>query len=68
MSEKKVAAQYCPYFPCGCVGYGYVPEQEMKCTYDACMALEAGSVFPELILGIDEYGKVCKYCGGGDNE
>lgn len=49
---------------CGCVGYAYVPIQELSCTYDACKALERGSLFPELDLTMCEYGKVCKQKGG----
>lgn len=68
MVETKPTAPFCPYSPCGCLGYGYVPEQKLNCTYDACTALEQGSLFPELNLSIEEYGKVCKWCGGNDNE
>lgn len=54
----------CP-ITCGCVGYGYVPEQELECVYEnAATALERGTLFPELDLTIDEYGKVCKRVGG----
>lgn len=53
---------------CGCVGYGYVPVQELDCTYDVDSALHRGTVFPELDLDICEYGCVCKSCGGGMNE
>ena len=45
---------------CGCVGYGYVPVQQLNTVYSAEDALENGSVFPELVLTIEEYGKVCK--------
>ena len=48
---------------CGCVGYAYVPVQEMNGTYDVCTALNQGTVFPELDLNICEYGKVCKKAG-----
>ena len=44
----------------GCIGYGYVPVQQLATVYDACEALENGSLFPELVLTIEEYGKVCK--------
>lgn len=49
---------------CGCVGYAYVPIQELDETYDAEKALRAGTVFPELELTICEYGFVCKKMGG----
>ena len=45
---------------CGCVGYGYVPAQQLNTVYSAEDALKNGSVFPELVLTIEEYGKVCK--------
>lgn len=51
---------------CGCVGYGYVPVQQLKSVYNPGEALSNGSVFPELVLTIDEYGKVCK--SGGKTE
>ena len=54
----------CPYPSCGCVGYGYVPVQEMHRTYDCDCAIKNGTVFPELDLDIGEYGKVCKKWGG----
>ncbi len=49
---------------CGCVGYAFVPIQNMGCTYEPCKALERGSLFPELDLTMEEYGKVCKSEGG----
>lgn len=58
----------CPHNPCGCVGYGYVPEQEFISAYDVCTALEQGSLFPELDLNCAEYGNICKHNGGGCNE
>ncbi len=51
----------------GCIGYGYVPVQKLSCVYCAADALKNGSVFPELVLTIDEYGKICKD-GGKANE
>lgn len=53
---------------CGCVGYGYVPIQELNCTYDDSTALSRGSLFPELDLSIDEYGSICKGMGGCADE
>lgn len=49
---------------CGCVGYGYVPVQELNKIYDLPTALNRGTIFPELDLSIEEYGKVCKAQGG----
>lgn len=51
---------------CGCVGYGFVPRQSLCSVSDAENALANGSLFPELVLTIDEYGKVCK--GGGTSK
>lgn len=48
---------------CGCIGYGYVPIQELKDLFSAEDALKKGSLFPELVLTIEEYGKVCKAGG-----
>lgn len=48
----------------GCVGYGYVPVQELTTVYDPAMGLCQGTIFPELDLSIHEYGKVCKATGG----
>lgn len=45
---------------CGCVGYAYVPVQELTCTYDAAEGLNQGTIFPQLDLSICEYGKICK--------
>lgn len=48
---------------CGCIGYGYVPPQQLNTIYSAEDALSRGSLFPELVLTIDEYGKICKSRG-----
>ncbi|MCC8169554.1 MAG: spore coat associated protein CotJA [Oscillospiraceae bacterium] len=66
MSEMNNSSR-CFYPVCGCVAYGYVPVQEMNDVYDVCMALNQGTVFPELDLNICEYGKICKQWGGGMN-
>ena len=55
------------YLPCvGCVGYAYVPPQEFININTPCKALQAGTLFPELDLNINEYGKVCKQIGGDE--
>lgn len=54
----------CTVKNCGCVGYAYVPIQTLDDVYDVDKALDAGTVFPELSLTINEYGKVCKSTGG----
>ena len=38
----------CPYPKCGCLGYGYVPVQELSCIYDCDYAIKNGTIFPEL--------------------
>ena len=48
---------------CKCVGYAYVPVQVLRETYSLEKALIQGTIFPELDLTIDEYGKVCKEGG-----
>ena len=48
MSESNKPS--CPYPKCGCVGYGYVPVQEMEEVYDDCTGLMQGTIFPELDL------------------
>ena len=48
MSESNKPS--CPYPKCGCVGYGYVPVQEMEEVYDDCTWLMQGTIFPELDL------------------
>ena len=55
---------FCP--ACGCVGYAFVPNQMLDTVYDAAMALSRGTVFPELDLTMEEYGKVCKSMGGAE--
>lgn len=50
---------------CGCLGYGYVPVQQLNTVFNASEALCHGSLFPELVLTIEEYGKICK--NGGSN-
>lgn len=50
---------------CGCLGYGYVPVQQLNTVYNAKEALAAGSLFPELALTIEQYGKICKSEGKG---
>lgn len=52
-----------PQRQCGCVGYAYVPSQIFGKTYTAEQGLSNGTMFPELNLNIDEYGKVCKGVG-----
>lgn len=48
---------------CGCLGYGYVPVQQLDTVFSAEDALLKASLFPELVLTIEEYGKICKGCG-----
>lgn len=48
---------------CKCVGYAYVPIQVLGELYTPAKALRQGTIFPELDLTIDEYGKICKEGG-----
>ncbi len=48
---------------CRCVGYAYVPVQVLGETYAPTKGLIQGTIFPELDLSINEYGKVCKEGG-----
>lgn len=50
---------------CKCVGYAYVPVQVLNDTYSPSKGLMQGTIFPELDLTIEEYGKVCKEGGKG---
>ncbi len=53
---------------CGCtcidrlpLAYSYTPFQELDSVYEYCEALKNGTVFPELNLPLDVYGKnFCK--------
>ena len=67
MEEIKNAPS-CIYPSCGCVGYGYVPVQELNEVYDATTSLNQGTVFPEIDLTMSEYGSVCKKWGGASND
>lgn len=67
-NESCTKPEMCMCASCGCVGYGYVPVQEMKCTYELDQAIMSGTVFPELDLDICEYGCICKCKGGVENE
>ena len=58
----------CPYPSCGCLGYAYVPVQELECVYEPETALKQGTLFPELDLTMYEYGKICKKWGGTKDE
>lgn len=49
---------------CGCVGYAFVPVQTLNEINEPTKALKTGTIFPELELTIEEYGKVCKEEGG----
>lgn len=62
--EHKNESVSCPMGGCGFVGYAYVPYQQLDTVYSPEDALEAGTLFPELNLTIDEYGKIGKQIGG----
>ncbi len=42
---------------CGKVGYAYVPVQVLDETYEPQKGLKRGTIFPELDLPIEIYGK-----------
>lgn len=46
------------------IGYAFVPEQHFGTVYDMDMALERGTLFPELDLPMGVYGKegYCNEC------
>ena len=50
----------------GCVGYAYVPVQQYneKNVYSAGDALKNASLFPELVITMQEYGQKCTALGG----
>ena len=43
-----------------CIGYAFVPVQYLDKTNTPEKALEQASLFPELTMTINEYGKVCR--------
>ncbi len=42
---------------CGKIAYAYVPVQELEDTYEPAKGLMRGTIFPELDLPIEVYGK-----------
>ena len=48
----------------GCIGYAYIPMQTLEKTYSPEEALKHASLFPELVINMNEYGKVCTKTGG----
>ncbi len=66
--DKDKTFNFCPLNGCGCVGYAYVPYQQLNTVYSPEEGLCVGTVFPELNLSICEYGKICKETGGAANE
>lgn len=48
---------------CGCVGYAYIPPQQLNEVFCAEDALKNASLFPELVLTMCEYGNTCKQKG-----
>lgn len=49
---------------CGCVGYAYVPVQRLETVFKPEEALAHASLFPELVISMNDYGKVCRQMGG----
>lgn len=48
----------------GCIGYAYVPVQQLDKVYCPEDALNQASLFPELVMDLGEYGKICTELGG----
>ena len=42
---------------CGKIAYAYVPVQELEDTYEPAKGLMRGTIFPELDLPMEVYGK-----------
>lgn len=59
---------FCPLNGCGCVGYAYVPYQQLNTVYSPTEGLTEGTIFPELNFTMCEYGKLCRETGGAVNE
>lgn len=55
MNQCEMNKMPCPDPKCGKVGYAYVPFQRIGKVYPPAKALQQGTVFPELDIGIDEY-------------
>lgn len=67
-TNKEKNFNFCPLDGCGCVGYAYVPYQQLQKVCPPETGLGMGTIFPELSLDICEYGKACKGTGGAANE
>lgn len=50
----------------GCIGYAYVPIQQFdeKNVFSSQDALENASLFPELVITLEQYGNSCTKQGG----
>lgn len=64
MAECSACEQNGKPSPCFCLGYAYVPVQHMNEVFSAEDALANGSLFPELVYTMCEYGRTCKGTGG----
>ncbi len=64
MECEKPTTPAAPATACGCLGYAYVPVQQLDTVYENVEdALCRGTIFPGLDLNICEYGPVCKEKG-----
>lgn len=43
-----------------CIGYAYIPVQNLNQTNTPENALEQASLFPELTMTINDYGNICR--------
>lgn len=55
MNNNECMMQTFPGSECGRVGYAYVPFQKLGKVYTPERAMQQGTVFPELDIGIGEY-------------
>ncbi|MBO6303082.1 MAG: spore coat associated protein CotJA [Ruminiclostridium sp.] len=55
MNSNECGMERMPDMTCGNVGYAYVPFQKLGRVYTPERAMQQGTVFPELDIGIGEY-------------
>lgn len=55
MNQREMNVIRMPDVPFEHVGYAYVPVQRIGKVYPPSKALQQGTVFPELDIGIEEY-------------
>ncbi len=55
MNNNECSMEQMPDMTCGKVGYAFVPFQRLGRVYTPERAMQQGTVFPELDIGIGEY-------------